>query len=634
MNLNELSRKLDELAEHSLTPTYFSSSFEKLLELFAAILELKGEPGWYEEVNKRLGSDFTEEDALSLQPLVSVLTGTVQKGGLISSKPPPNQVDKEAIVMQTNPISRFKSSPSKTSDTQIVSTSADSSKPVYYESFILDMFKTLATKMRELGPFNYEVTDKQNSDYPVGNTTVNAIQSIPIPPLKLALTGAETAEKTAVTASPVDLPFYLTPFKTARSIVLPHRAATTLAQTLISLLRFASAASPIDVPFWRQILSVTSTIMYMFKGDWQSALLSLVGIYSQNAAYAGIIANVVMDIFSLMDVRYQENIRDGLLDVPKSLLVGLLLTTFQTFATFDMRKKTSAILDKILENELRLTQNIKGTGDLLANKILEAKQGGLDNLNFNTLNLLQTIIHRKVETCSTNFQAIIKPHYIQDNPILRILFIIMNIPVTAEEIASVCGKEVSWADGIIEAVKEEEGLGNTKGAPQPQLLGNAARDPTTNKVITNANGIPQAPGMIASQAATAATPVAEITPAPTTPITTPAASTPPAAETTPPASAPTPAASTPPVADTTTPAPAPAPAPSVAETASAAPTPPVAETPPPASTTPAPTPPQSATEKPQSPTANRSPVPVTGGGLRRKRITSSSPQSRSLLSRE
>jgi hypothetical protein len=634
MNLNELSRKLDELAEHSLTPTYFSSSFEKLLELFAAILELKGATGWHEEVNKQLGSDFTEEDALSLQPLVSVLTGTVQKGGLISSKPPPNQVDKGAIVMQTNPISRFKSSPSKTSDTQIVSTSADSSKPVYYESFILEMFKTLATKMRELGPFNYEVTDKQNSDYPVGNTTVNAIQSIPIPPLKLALTGAETAEKTAVTASPVDLPFYLTPFKTARSIVLPHRAATTLAQTLISLLRFASAASPIDVPFWRQILSVASAIMYMFKGDWQSALLSLVGTYSQNAAYAGIIANVVMDIFSLMDVRYQENIRDGLLDVPKSLLVGLLLTTFQTFATFDMRKKTSAILDKILENELRLTQNIKGTGDLLANKILEAKQGGLDNLNFNTLNLLQTIIHRKVETCSTNFQAIIKPHYIQDNPILRILFIIMNIPVTAEEIASVCGKEVSWADGIIEAVKEEEGLGNTKGAPQPQLLGNAARDPTTNKVITNANGIPQAPGMIASQAATAATPVAEITPAPTTP----AASTPTVADTTtpapasaPPASTPaTPAASTPPAAETTPPASAPAP--SVAETASAAPTTPAAETPPPA-TTPAPTP-QSATEKPQSPTANRSPVPVTGGGLRRKRITSSSPQSRSLLSRE
>ena len=71
MNLNELSRTIDELASHPSTPAYFSSSIEKLMELFATVLELKGAPGWHEEVNKRLGSDFTEEEAASLQPLVT-----------------------------------------------------------------------------------------------------------------------------------------------------------------------------------------------------------------------------------------------------------------------------------------------------------------------------------------------------------------------------------------------------------------------------------------------------------------------------------------------------------------------------------------------------------------------------------
>lgn len=406
MNLYELSRRTDQLLQHPSTAAHFSSSFEKLIEFLAIAIELKGRPGWYLEVNKRLGSDLTEEEAERLEAPLSVLYRKMV-GGM-------------APVAATQ--------------------GAGASDPPYYEWWTLKFLKGLADKVQEIGPFNYNKTDGVDSDIPIGNTIANALTLIPV------VKAAEAAEN----AVPGDAPKV---FKTIRGIVLPYRAAGMIAHTLLSISRFRGATSPNDSPFWRQIMSAISALLELMMGDWKSAALSIAGIYSQHAAYAGIVGQLVLSILSMMDPVYQENIIGGLTAVPKSILVGLLLYAFQTFSTNEVRRSAIEILANLEQNiEMKLTESIEQSA--FKAELVAAKQTGVSELNFGRINLLQKMIHRKAMVCDKEFQHIFEHNNVSDNAVLLILFKLMDIPLTKEEYGYMCPTD-KWASGMFAQHKKE-----------------------------------------------------------------------------------------------------------------------------------------------------------------------------------
>jgi len=438
MNLYELSRRTDQLLQDPSTAAHFSSGYEKMLEFFAVAMELQGQPGWYLEVNKRLGSDLTEEEAENLEPSLSALYGK-----MVGGKAP---------------------------------------EPLYYESWTLKFFKELAEKVQEMGPFNYKDTDATDSDIQIGQAIANTLTLIPI------VRAAELAEN----AIPGDTPKV---FQTIRSIVLPYRAAGAIIHTLLGISRFRGAVSPTDSPFWRQIQSCISALLELMLGDWKSAALSLAGIYSQNAAYAGIIAQLVLNLMSMMDPDYQESIVDGITAVPKSILIGLLLHTFQTFATNKVRLSAIETLANLETNiEQKLTAAVEKSA--FKDELIAAKQTGISELNFGRINLLQKMIHRKAMVCDEEFRHIFEHNNVKDNAILVILFKLMDIPITEDEYARMCPSN-KWADGMFAKNKRSTAV--------------AAPTPIVESVVSEAVPVAEAESEAApvAEAESEAAPVAE-----------------------------------------------------------------------------------------------------------------------------
>jgi hypothetical protein len=239
----------------------------------------------------------------------------------------------------------------------------------------------------------------------------------------------------------------IAPLTSLSKVVVPYRAGVAVTHTFIDLLRFGS----INSPFWRQLLSIVVGIIEILKGDWKSAALSIAGVYSENAAYAGIIAKLVLNIFLLMDEEYQIHVLHGITAVPKSILVGIILFCFQTFATFETRKKTNEILaDLLTKVEEQLTKNISSSE--FSEELLNARKDGLRVLSFGTLNLLQKLMHRKEMVCTPGFQSVLANEQIEKNVFLRIFFTLMEIPFTEEDVKRMCGtpEPQTWAKGLFQ----------------------------------------------------------------------------------------------------------------------------------------------------------------------------------------
>jgi hypothetical protein len=500
MNLYELSRKTDQLLDTPSTATHFSSSFEKLLEFLAIAIELKGQPGWYLEVNKRLGSNLTEEEAERLEEPLSVLYGKMTGG---AAPIPVAAAAKQNLAAATQKLASGKAAIGNL----ISDTKPGPNEPPYYEWWALKFFKGLADKVQEMGPFNYTATDAADSDIPIGNAFANVLTLIPV------VRAAETAEN----AVPGDAPKV---FKTIRGIVLPYRAAGMIAHTLLSISRYRGATSAYDVPFWRQIQSVISALLDLMMGDWKAAALSLAGIYSQHAAYAGIVGQLVLNILSMMDPDYQESIVGGITAVPKSILIGLLLHTFQTFATNEVRKKAIETLANFETNiETTLTESIEQSA--FKTELVAAKQTGVSELNFGRINLLQKMIHRKAMVCDKEFRHIFERNNVKDNIILLILFKLMDIPLTEEEYTSMCPTD-KWATGMFAQNKKEIQPCRTVVPPTeaPPVAAPAAPAPASvaapaAPAPASAVATPEGTPAIAAPASVAATP--EGTPVAVTP---------------------------------------------------------------------------------------------------------------------
>ena len=275
-----------------------------------------------------------------------------------------------------------------------------------------------------------------------------------------ALTSASDTAEQKLQKKPHEIVGYMTAI---RALVLPRRLIGVLLQTFVDLLRLSVSENSI---VQRQILSLISVFLELSRKQWQNALLSAIGFYSQNAAYMGIIAKVILNNFLMIDKRYGENILEGIITVPKSYVLGVVIFLYQTFATDMVRKDTMEFLERVLQKEKELSQNIEGSqyADQLQQHM------GATELNFDTLNLLQIIIHDRARTCSDKFQAVLQKDDPAMNPLLRVIFLLLDIPLTPEELVAMCpGKNLTWAqlafkDGKVAAPSSSSSTAAPTGA--------------------------------------------------------------------------------------------------------------------------------------------------------------------------
>ena len=145
-------------------------------------------------------------------------------------------------------------------------------------------------------------------------------------------------------------------------VPVPIRAIVLFLYTCLDIARVMISISPTDRPFIRKVLSISMAVVDILRGDWKKAVLSFSSYFSSDYAIMSVIGKVVLDVGGLISPYLQHRMTYGLLDVSKSIVAGLLLSFFQTFAPSEARNSVIVEFDRLKSiadaNKQRLEETI------------------------------------------------------------------------------------------------------------------------------------------------------------------------------------------------------------------------------------------------------------------------------------
>ena len=276
----------------------------------------------------------------------------------------------------------------------------------------------------------------------------------------------------------------------------------------------------------RKIMSILVAVLELFRGgDWQKALLSIIGIYSKNMVIFGEILKAFLSLFRFINPTMQDDIIFGLPKLMKSIIAGILLSILQITAPSTVRKAFMELFAGITEEKHRI--------DLQVNKVVskeqkekkeeEKKEEKKDctsedtpdilptrsnnfTVTFQDINNFQSVLTDKAYLCSVEIQKIIidlmaktkAPGDKAPNPIINILLSLFGVPKYIEEFEKTCPGQkgttaLQFPDSIIERTLEariESVLSETREVPNINVTIESQSTKPDNKV-TEASQVAQ-----------------------------------------------------------------------------------------------------------------------------------------------
>jgi hypothetical protein len=185
-----------------------------------------------------------------------------------------------------------------------------------------------------------------------------------------------------------------------------------------------------DIPLLRQVFSVALASFEFYKGEWKQSLLSGAGIFSQSAMYAGFFSKLFLNIFSFISPNLQDDIIYGAYTVTKSIIVGALLHLFQITATAPVRKKAMDFFELLACKNEAIDRTLESQG-------LPGQDSNLSP-SLQEIQRTQSASQDWTLTCSTEFQKFIETDPFTDNVILKLIFQMLNMPTSMEEMDIKC----------------------------------------------------------------------------------------------------------------------------------------------------------------------------------------------------
>ena len=287
----------------------------------------------------------------------------------------------------------------------------------------------------------------------------------------------------------------------------------------------------------RKIMSILVAVLELFRGgDWQKALLSIIGIYSKNMVIFGEILKAFLSLFRFINPTMQDDIIFGLPKLMKSIIAGILLSILQITATSTVRKAFMELFADITEEKHRIdiavhqpvskehkekeekekeekaeekekedkkdcTSEKEDIPDILPNRS--------DNfvVTFQDINNFQSVLTDKAYLCSARIQEIIldlmlktkEPGDKAPNPIINILLSLFGVPKYQEEFEKTCpgqkGKStLTFPDSIIERTLQtriESVLSETRELPNINVTIEGQSTTKPDNKVTEASQVAQ-----------------------------------------------------------------------------------------------------------------------------------------------
>lgn len=213
--------------------------------------------------------------------------------------------------------------------------------------------------------------------------------------------------------------------------------------TILDMIRLALGNPLLDYPMIRITLSIVLTFIDLIRGDWQTALLSSLGILGTGGVVFGILGKLVRNAWLFISPDLQRQLRDDVYKSSKSMVVGFLLWSFSTFSPDVIRITVQKSFDKLKEIVEKFNEK---SSEAEAKVSQVAAQAGV-KVSFPKIPLtmvpsmddiqnLQIIARVPEVYCAPEIQQILQPILLV--PPLRLIVELLNIPTVPEMVEKEC----------------------------------------------------------------------------------------------------------------------------------------------------------------------------------------------------
>jgi len=262
-------------------------------------------------------------------------------------------------------------------------------------------------------------------------------------------------------------------------VPVPIRVIVLFLYTCLDIARVMISISPTDRPFIRKVLSIVMAAVDILRGDWKKAILSFSSYFSTDYAIMSVIGKVLLDVGGLISPYLQYHMTYGLLDVSKSIVAGLFLSLFQTFAPFPVRQP---VLEQIDELRKIADENKALLEERVANPEQRELYASFLVPSFQNIQTLQSVLINNELQCDPRVKEAVrkivgKPG--NENIFMKIILELLGVPVDPEELARKCPPtQERFGEAVAgEAIKEA----NENQVVTPVSQPNSVAKPTPNE---------------------------------------------------------------------------------------------------------------------------------------------------------
>ena len=216
-------------------------------------------------------------------------------------------------------------------------------------------------------------------------------------------------------------------------IPISPRLVIVFAYSLLEIARvLVSGAVPsLRSDLLRKVLSLILGTTDLLFGRWKQAILSYSGFFSPNILYSSLILKMALDTFYLLSPEIRKEVIFTTIDSFKSLIIGLIITSFQTVAPAPIRARIEA--------------SLKSFNDSIENINAQLTAAGLAPLppdlhfSFGNLNNLQVLIRKPEIICSKEMENIVNI-FSKDAPSLNFALQLLGYPTDSGRRREICRK--------------------------------------------------------------------------------------------------------------------------------------------------------------------------------------------------
>lgn len=272
-----------------------------------------------------------------------------------------------------------------------------------------------------------------------------------------------------------------------------------LLTTVLDMIRLALGNPFLDIFMVRILLSIVLVVIDLVRGDWQTALLSSLGIFSSSGVLIGIVGKFIRNAWLFIAPDLQKQLRYDIYRSSKSMVVGFLLWSFSVFSPDAIRLAVNQSFDKlrqIVENfnqkSAEAEAKVQQTASSAGIKVTFPKIPLTIIPSIDDIQNLQIIARVPEIYCSPEIQQILQPILLV--PPLRLVIELLNIPTVPELVEKECkGVDTSsLSKAIVEkATPEVEPI---PGGPLNQMTQAAAE--VQSKVNEAASAVTQVTNLV------------------------------------------------------------------------------------------------------------------------------------------